>query len=56
MTLRKVAKELSVIPVKAKKSIFFHIFKKEWIPFFKGMTTFCSDVIKDLSHVTSKRQ
>jgi len=36
-----------VIPAKAGIHS-FQIVKKTWIPFFKGMTTFCSDVINDL--------
>jgi len=45
-------KNLSVIPAKAghvgqwREIHSFQIVKKGWIPFFKGMTTFCSGVIQ----------
>ena len=42
---KKSRKSLSVIPAKAGIHS-FHIVKKAWIPFFKGMTTFCSDIWK----------
>ncbi|MBU4524346.1 MAG: hypothetical protein KUA37_06320 [Desulfomicrobium sp.] len=50
LTAKSRAAPFKVIPAKAShvrlcvKSIFFKWLKKEWIPFFKGMTTFCSDV------------
>jgi len=42
---KKSRKNLSVIPAKAGIHS-FQIVKKAWIPFFRGMTTFCSDVLK----------
>jgi len=43
---KKSRKSLSVIPAKAGIHS-FQIVKKAWIPFFKGMTTFCSDIRTD---------
>jgi RNase adaptor protein for sRNA GlmZ degradation len=41
---KKPIKSLGVIPAKAGIHS-FHVVKKTWIPFFKGMTTFCSDIL-----------
>jgi len=49
---KKSRKNLGVIPAKAghvgqwREIHSFQIVKKAWIPFFKGMTTFCSDIKK----------
>jgi len=47
-TAKKSQKNPSVIPAKAGIHS-FQIVKKAWIPFFKGMTTFCSDICKEVS-------
>jgi len=41
---------MGVIPAKAKIHS-FQIVKKAWIPFFKGMTTFCSDILWQLANL-----
>ena len=40
---KKSRKSMSVIPAKSGIQS-FHVVRKAWIPFFKGMTTFCSDI------------
>jgi len=44
VTVKKSRKSMGVIPAKAGIHS-FQIVKKAWIPFFKGMTIFCSDIM-----------
>jgi hypothetical protein len=47
--LQKVAKYPERHSCEGKNPLFFQAVKKQWLPFFKGMTTFCSNVLSAIS-------